>query len=170
MAVYFVFFTVKMSSPPSQKGLLSRSMSGNTLTSHTNATRRNEQAANSGPSMGNAAYRASLVSHYAEDLDRRRRAERAIEESRTERRHPFLNLLINDSIRFNDECVFSFSTKMTNSSIRLPQSRHGRDVLARQRSRASYRPLRVGSRQRLVMRLASWSAVLHRSTDEGAQL
>jgi len=30
--------------------------------------------------MGNAAYRASLMSHYAEDLDRRRRAERAVEE------------------------------------------------------------------------------------------
>lgn len=31
-----------------------------------------------------AAYRASLVSHYAEDLDRRRRAERAVEEKLTD--------------------------------------------------------------------------------------
>lgn len=29
-----------------------------------------------------AAYRASLVSHYAEDLERRRRVERVIEDSR----------------------------------------------------------------------------------------
>ncbi|EFX71341.1 hypothetical protein DAPPUDRAFT_111732 [Daphnia pulex] len=39
------------------------------------------------PGGSNAAYRASLVSHYAEDLDRRRRAERAVEEIRTDGRH-----------------------------------------------------------------------------------
>jgi transglutaminase 1 len=61
-------------------------MSGNTLANATSAIRRNEQGAsgNSGSNVGNAAYRASLVSHYAEDLDRRRRAERAVEEGRTE--------------------------------------------------------------------------------------
>ncbi len=36
------------------------------------------------PGGSNAAYRASLVSHYAEDLDRRRRAERAVEDIRTD--------------------------------------------------------------------------------------
>ena len=36
------------------------------------------------PGGSNAAYRASLLSHYAEDLDRRRRAERAVEECRSE--------------------------------------------------------------------------------------
>lgn len=39
----------------------------------------------SGPSLslGSAAYRANLVSHFAEDLDRRRRAEKALEEGRS---------------------------------------------------------------------------------------
>jgi transglutaminase 1 len=48
--------------------------------------RRSEQgtSGNNGSNIGNAAYRASLMSHYAEDLDRRRRAERAVEEGRTE--------------------------------------------------------------------------------------
>ena len=78
-----------MSSPlaPGSPGLLRRSMSGNTLTNATSAIRRQEQDranVNSGSNVGNAAYRASLVSRYAEDLDRRRRAERAIEDGRTE--------------------------------------------------------------------------------------
>jgi len=55
----------------------------NTLANSSSAIlRRSDQGANSGNgnNMGNAAYRASLMSHYAEDLDRRRRAERAVEE------------------------------------------------------------------------------------------
>lgn len=41
---------------------------------------------NTGASTGgnNAAYRASLVSHFAEDLDRRRRQERMMEDGRSE--------------------------------------------------------------------------------------
>ena len=78
-----------MSTPlaPASPGLLRRSMSGNTLSNATSAIRRQEQERSSGnnsPNVGNAAYRASLVSRYAEDLDRRRRAERAAEECRTE--------------------------------------------------------------------------------------
>ena len=78
-----------MSTPltPSSPGLLRRSMSGNTLATATSAIRRQEQersSANNSSNVGNAAYRASLVSRYAEDLDRRRRAERAAEEGRTE--------------------------------------------------------------------------------------
>lgn len=49
--------------------------------------RRQEQTNNTNPSgqpMGNAAYRASLVSHFTEDLDRRRRVERNIEEGRSD--------------------------------------------------------------------------------------
>ena len=62
-------------------------MSGNTLANATSAIRRQEQERSSGnnsSNVGNAAYRAALVSRYAEDLDRRRRAERAAEEGRTE--------------------------------------------------------------------------------------
>ena len=78
-----------MSSPlaAGETGLLRRSMSGNTLANATLSIRRQEQDrtnVNGGSSVGNAAYRASLVSRYAEDLDRRRRAERAIEDGRTE--------------------------------------------------------------------------------------
>ena len=43
-----------------------------------------ENNAGVSPGGNNAAYRANLVSHYAEDLDRRRRAERAVEEIRTD--------------------------------------------------------------------------------------
>ena len=84
--------SVTMSSPlaPASPGLLRRSMSGNaglnTLANSSSAIlRRSDQGASSGNgnNMGNAAYRASLMSHYAEDLDRRRRAERAVEEGRT---------------------------------------------------------------------------------------
>jgi len=78
-----------MSTPlvPGSPSLLRRSMSGNTLANATNAIRRQEQDRNSVSSssgVGNATYRASLVSRYAEDLDRRRRAERAAEDGRTE--------------------------------------------------------------------------------------
>ena len=78
-----------MSTPlaPASPGLLRRSMSGNTLANATSAIRRQEQERSSGnnsSNVGNAAYRAALVSRYAEDLDRRRRAERAAEEARTE--------------------------------------------------------------------------------------
>ena len=79
-------------------GMLRRSMSGNSglnnmggLGNSSSMIRRpNEQrdnmSNNAGVSPGGnqQAYRASLVSHYAEDLDRRRRAERAIEECRTD--------------------------------------------------------------------------------------
>ena len=75
-------------------GLLRRSISGNALASsalsaYTGAVRRQDQERSinlnsSSSNIGNAAYRASLVSRYAEDLDRRRRAERAAEECRTE--------------------------------------------------------------------------------------
>jgi len=79
-----------MSTPlaPGSPGLLRRSMSGNTLANATSAIRRQEQDRmnlnSSSSNVGNATYRASLVSRYAEDLDRRRRAERAAEEGRTE--------------------------------------------------------------------------------------
>ena len=91
--IYSKFFgfdeTVSMSTPlvPGSPSLLRRSMSGNTLANATNAIRRQEQDRNSASSssgVGNATYRASLVSRYAEDLDRRRRAERAAEDGRTE--------------------------------------------------------------------------------------
>ena len=74
--------------------MLRRSMSGNSglnnLANSSNVMRRNNDRDRDGmgnnagvsPGGSNAAYRASLVSHYAEDLDRRRRAERAVEEYR----------------------------------------------------------------------------------------
>lgn len=74
-------------------GMLRRSMSGNSglnnLANSSGVVRRSERdgtGANANVSSGgaDAAYRASLVSHYAEDLDRRRRVERAVEESRTD--------------------------------------------------------------------------------------
>ncbi|XP_046646771.1 hemocyte protein-glutamine gamma-glutamyltransferase-like [Daphnia pulicaria] len=73
--------------------MLHRSMSNsglNNLAHSSSFVRRNNDrdgmGNNAGVSPGgsNAAYRASLVSHYAEDLDRRRRAERAVEEIRTD--------------------------------------------------------------------------------------
>ena len=74
--------------------MLCRSMSGssglNNLSKSSSFIRRNNDrdvmSNNGGVSPGgsNAAYRASLVSHYAEDLDRRRRAERAVEDIRTD--------------------------------------------------------------------------------------
>nr|CAH0102530.1 unnamed protein product [Daphnia galeata] len=86
-----------MSSPmtqPGSPGMLRRSMSGssglNNLSKSSSFIRRNNDrdvmSNNVGVSPGgsNAAYRASLVSHYAEDLDRRRRAERAVEDIRTD--------------------------------------------------------------------------------------
>ena len=81
--------------PPGSPGLLRRSMSGNTLANATLSIRRQEQErinVNNGSNIGNAAYRASLVSRYAEDLDRRRRAERAVEECRTEG-SPFIHTI-----------------------------------------------------------------------------
>ena len=59
----------------------------NTLANSSSAILRrvDQGASGNGPNLGNAAYRASLMSHYAEDLDRRRRAERAVEEGRAER-------------------------------------------------------------------------------------
>lgn len=84
-----MFVAVNMSTPlaPGSPSLLRRSMSGNTLANATSAIRRQEQDRSNGSSssnIGNATYRASLVSRYAEDLDRRRRAERAAEDGRTE--------------------------------------------------------------------------------------
>ncbi|EFX66470.1 hypothetical protein DAPPUDRAFT_116377 [Daphnia pulex] len=74
--------------------MLRRSMSGssglNNLSHSGSFVRRNNDRDGMGNNVGvspggnNAAYRASLVSHYAEDLDRRRRAERAVEEIRTD--------------------------------------------------------------------------------------
>ncbi|XP_046458775.1 hemocyte protein-glutamine gamma-glutamyltransferase-like [Daphnia pulex] len=73
--------------------MLHRSMSNsglNNLAHSSSFVRRNNDrdgmGTNAGVSPGgsNAAYRSSLVSHYAEDLDRRRRAERAVEEIRTD--------------------------------------------------------------------------------------
>ncbi len=74
--------------------MLRRSMSGssglNNLANSSGVIRRNNDRDGLGTNVGvspggsNAAYRASLVSHYAEDLDRRRRAERAVEECRTD--------------------------------------------------------------------------------------
>jgi hypothetical protein len=74
--------------------MLRRSMSGssglNNLSHSASFVRRNNEREGMGNNVGvspggnNAAYRASLVSHYAEDLDRRRRAERAVEEIRTD--------------------------------------------------------------------------------------
>ena len=84
---------VNMSSPlaPGSPGLLRRSMSGNaglnTLgNSSSGIIRRPEQTNNTNnpAPLGNAAYRASLVSHFTEDLDRRRRVERNIEEGRSD--------------------------------------------------------------------------------------
>jgi hypothetical protein len=75
-------------------GMLRRSMSGNSglnnLANSSSFVRRNNERDGMGNNVGvspggsNAAYRASLVSHYAEDLDRRRRAERAVEDIRTD--------------------------------------------------------------------------------------
>ncbi|XP_059353228.1 hemocyte protein-glutamine gamma-glutamyltransferase-like isoform X1 [Daphnia carinata] len=86
-----------MSSPmtqPGSPGMLRRSMSGssglNNLAKSSSFIRRNNDRDGMGNNVGvspggsNAAYRASLVSHYAEDLDRRRRAERAVEDIRTD--------------------------------------------------------------------------------------
>ena len=74
--------------------MLRRSMSGssglNNLANSSSMIRRpNDREgmnSNVGVSPGGhqQAYRASLVSHYAEDLDRRRRAERAVEECRSD--------------------------------------------------------------------------------------
>lgn len=84
--------------------MLRRSMSGssglNNLSHSASFVRRNNDrdgmGNNAGVSPGgnNAAYRASLVSHYAEDLDRRRRAERAVEEIRTDGSKYSFRLLI----------------------------------------------------------------------------
>jgi len=90
-----MYFLVNMSTPlAGSPGLLRRSISGNAianaaLSTYTGAVRRQEQERSinlnsSSSNIGNAAYRASLVSRYAEDLDRRRRTERAAEEGRTE--------------------------------------------------------------------------------------
>ena len=74
--------------------MLRRSMSGNSglnnLANSSNVMRRNNDRDRDGmgnnagvsPGGSNAAHRASLVSHYAEDLDRRRLSERAVEEYR----------------------------------------------------------------------------------------
>ncbi|XP_057379991.1 hemocyte protein-glutamine gamma-glutamyltransferase-like [Daphnia carinata] len=74
--------------------MLRHSMSGNSglnnLANSSGFPRRNNEQDGMGNNAGvrsgsnNAAYRASLVSHYAEDLDRRRRAERALEEKLTD--------------------------------------------------------------------------------------
>lgn len=74
--------------------MLRHSMSGNSglnnLANSSSFSRRGNDQDGMGNSVGvrpggsNAAYRASLVSHYAEDLDRRRRAERAVEEKLTD--------------------------------------------------------------------------------------
>lgn len=85
--------------------MLRRSMSGssglNNLSHSGSFVRRNNDRDGMGNNVGvspggnNAAYRASLVSHYAEDLDRRRRAERAVEEIRTDGSNtPFSLILI----------------------------------------------------------------------------
>jgi len=85
--------TVNMSSPlaPGSPGLLRRSMSGNaglnTLGNSSSGIIRRPEQTNNTPNqapLGNAAYRASLVSHFTEDLDRRRRVERNIEEGRSD--------------------------------------------------------------------------------------
>ncbi|XP_045033686.1 hemocyte protein-glutamine gamma-glutamyltransferase isoform X1 [Daphnia magna] len=75
-------------------GMIRRSMSGNSglnnLANSSSFVRRNNDRDGMGNNVGvtpggnNAAYRASLVSHYAEDLDRRRRAERAVDDIRTD--------------------------------------------------------------------------------------
>lgn len=72
------------------QGLLRRSMSGsglNNLSHSPNNQRRNIERDSLGRNAvvggSKAAYQASLVSHIAEDLDRRRRAERAYEDSRS---------------------------------------------------------------------------------------
>lgn len=74
--------------------MLRRSMSGNsglnTLAGNPNSPRRFERERdgyNGNPCVGgpNAAYRASLVSHYAEDIERRRRAERNFEDRSSDR-------------------------------------------------------------------------------------
>ena len=75
--------------------MLRRSMSGNSglnnlATSSSGIIRtRPDQMGHSNTSttsgsLGNAAYRASLVSHFTEDLDRRRRVERNFEEGRSD--------------------------------------------------------------------------------------
>lgn len=74
--------------------MLRRSMSGNlslntSLAATSGVVRRNDPSgsggnAGMGSSGSKAAYRVSLVSHYAEDLDRRRRQERMFEDGRTE--------------------------------------------------------------------------------------
>lgn len=74
--------------------MIRRSMSGNSglnnLANSSSFVRRNNDRDGMGNNVGvtpggnNAAYRASLVSHYAEDLDRRRRAERAVDDIRTD--------------------------------------------------------------------------------------
>lgn len=49
-------------------------------------SRKNEQSGSDVCmfNVGNAAYRANLVSHFAEDLERRRRAEKVIDECRSD--------------------------------------------------------------------------------------
>jgi hypothetical protein len=85
--------------PKTSVVMLHRSMSNsglNNLAHSSSFVRRNNDRDGMGtiagvsPGGSNAAYRASLVSHYAEDLDRRRRAERAVEEIRTDGSNTFL--------------------------------------------------------------------------------
>lgn len=84
-------------------GLLRRSMSGSGLNNLSNSPkllRRNNERDSLGryavAGGSNAAYQASLVSHFAEDLDRRRRAERAYEDSRSSdsKFHFFYNFVV----------------------------------------------------------------------------
>jgi hypothetical protein len=59
----------------------------NTLGNSSSGIIRRPEQTNNTPNqapLGNAAYRASLVSHFTEDLDRRRRVERNIEEGRSD--------------------------------------------------------------------------------------
>ena len=55
------------------------------------------------------------------------------------------------------------------SAFGMSQGGHRGDVLARQRPRASHRSLRVGSRQRVLVRPASRPALLRGPTHEGAR-